>query len=201
MSLKPTRVEDIDDRKLYVFDDLFSESQIVKFHHSLLIANYSCLQATKSETRKFKEWVAGFDTEDFKAHWLYEKCLDILTTLPEAQGREYQCLTTFGNLFSFGSFTFSHSDSGDSENPEHDISFLYYANSEWDHEWGGETIFFSKKDMDAKYCVSVKPGRLIAFVGDVEHRSGIPNRYCEEHRFTFSIRFIPTYKDKEAKPL
>lgn len=189
----PNRIIKIGEKSIYVFDALFTEQQIKEFHHCLLISNYSCLQASKAETTDYKEWVAGFDIEDFKSHWLYKVCSEILVSLNEAQGTEYVCANVFGNLFSFGSFTFTHTDSSDLSNASKDISFLYYANSEWNYEWGGETIFYDQ-DMDPLSCVGMKPGRLICFTGDIPHRSGIPTRYCNEHRLTFSVRFMPSKK-------
>lgn len=183
-----SRSEVLENSYFKVFDDLFSQDQILSFYHSLLVANYSCLQSSTFETRKYKEWMANFDSDDFQDHWLYQTCNKLIETLPETSKHSYKCTGTFANLFSFGGYTFPHSDSADTIDPEHNISFLYYANSEWKPEWGGETIFYDNS-MDPIYCIGVKPGRLVVFPGDLVHRAGVPDRSCHEHRFSFSIRF------------
>ena len=188
--MEPSRTEYIDGKFLRVYDNIFSHEDIIKFNHSMLIANFSCLQASKEETRKYKEWVATFDSDDFKNHWLAKACETILSTMPETKDKKYKLGRTFCNLFSFGSYTFSHCDSADTLNAASEISFLYLANYEWDHEWGGETIFFDQS-FEPKLCVGVKPGRLVVFTGDMNHRAGIPTRYCEDHRLSFSLRYTP----------
>ncbi len=185
------RSENVDGHFVHVFDGLFDPQAILRFHHSMLIANFSCLQASKEETRKFKEWVASFDVDDFAEHWLAQACEKILNEMPETSGKTYRLRRVFCNLFSFGSYTFSHNDSGSQHDADGEISFLYMVNHEWDHEWGGETIIFNDQG-EPQICVGVKPGRLVVFDGAIIHRAGVPTRYCDEHRLTFSLRFAPT---------
>ena len=45
---------------------------------------------------------------------------------------------------------------------------IVYLNPNWDPQWGGETIFYDH-NLDAKYIVAPKPGRVVIFDGRIPH--------------------------------
>ncbi|EAR62798.1 2OG-Fe(II) oxygenase [Neptuniibacter caesariensis] len=188
MSTAPTRVIEIDNKKIYIFDDIADKDQIRRFSHSLEIANYSCIQANDISTKEHKEWVAGFDISDMEDHWLFRFCSKVTSDL---RGSDYYCGTAFANAFSYGSIAFPHTDSGQSDDAEGDLTFLYFGNHEWDTKWGGELMLYDDQ-LEPLSCVGVKPGRLVCFAGDVIHKAGIPSRQCYSTRYTFSLRFYPS---------
>lgn len=180
-----SRSENVDGRIIHVIDGLFGPDEIGRLHRSLLLADFTCLHASRESTRKYREWMADFSVSDFTAHWVFPTLEQIVHSLyPES--RRYSCYSAFCNAFSYGDITFCHHDA---EQDDH-ISLLYYVNSEWDKDWGGETVFFDSAG-DARACIGVVPGRLIAFPGDVVHRAGVPTRACHEIRLTLSVRFTP----------
>jgi len=64
-----------------------------------------------------------------------------------------------------------------------DVTVLYYANLNWQLDWGGETIFY-KDDDDAVLAVSPRPGRLVISRGAILHRASVPTQDCQEARLT-----------------
>lgn len=67
------------------------------------------------------------------------------------------------------------------------ITALYYANLEWQPDWGGETIYFND-DEDAELVVSPRPGRLVLARGGILHRGTVPTRICYEERYTLAYK-------------
>ncbi|WP_394212637.1 2OG-Fe(II) oxygenase [Enterovibrio calviensis] len=182
MTSTPTRIEKVGLEKIYIFDDLFSKKQIERFGAVVSNAAFTFLHASRADTVKYREWCASFSVSDFMSHPLHKASIKVAKHF--SGNKKLKCYDVFSSASTFGDMSFIHSDSTNSG----DISILYYANSKWDPEWGGETIFYTERK-DAALVVSVKPGRLIVFNGNVLHRAGTPTKLCPEVRITLSMRF------------
>ena len=66
---------------------------------------------------------------------------------------------------------------------EQHVTALYYANPEWQPDWGGETIYYDDEE-DAELAITPRPGRLVIARGAVLHRGHVPARHCYEERYT-----------------
>ena len=65
------------------------------------------------------------------------------------------------------------------------ITFIYYANDEWNLEMGGETQFYIDEEIKG---VLPYPNRIIMFDSDIIHRA---TTFREGHRFTLAIKYGP----------
>jgi hypothetical protein len=70
---------------------------------------------------------------------------------------------------------------------ERHVTALYYANLEWQPDWGGETIYYNDEE-DAELVVSPRPGRLVIARGALLHRGNVPTRSCYEERYTLAYK-------------
>jgi hypothetical protein len=70
---------------------------------------------------------------------------------------------------------------------ERHVTALYYANMEWQADWGGETIYYND-DEDAELAISPRPGRLVIARGALLHRGNVPTRACYEERYTLAYK-------------
>ncbi|HYJ35505.1 MAG TPA: 2OG-Fe(II) oxygenase [Rhizomicrobium sp.] len=70
---------------------------------------------------------------------------------------------------------------------ERHVTALYYANLEWQADWGGETIYYND-DEDAEFAITPRPGRLVIARGALLHRGNVPNRNCYEERYTLAYK-------------
>ena len=86
----------------------------------------------------------------------------------------------------YGDMYYSHRDC--SAHRRH-VTALYYANLEWQADWGGETIFYND-DNDAEVVVSPRPGRVVIARGAILHRGTVPTRACHEERFTIAYKLL-----------
>ena len=69
------------------------------------------------------------------------------------------------------------------------VTALYYANLDWQPDWGGETIFYNDNE-DAEVVVSPRPGRLVVARGAILHRGTVPTRACHEERYTIAYKML-----------
>lgn len=183
LNIQPTRIESVDEHKILIFDDIFSRKEIIRFHELMSLSNFTFLHSSRFDTKKYREWMADFLIDDFEGHIIHDKAKKIAEYFSESK-REIKCYNVFCNASTYGNQSFIHSDSYDKTN----ISVLYYVNSNWKSEWGGETIFFDK-NQEARIAIGFKPGRFIVFDAEAIHRAGVPSRICPEVRLTLSIRF------------
>ena len=86
----------------------------------------------------------------------------------------------------YGDMYYTHRDC--SVHRQH-VTALYYANLEWQPDWGGETIFYNDNE-DAEVVVSPKPGRLVVARGAILHRGTVPTRACYEERYTIAYKML-----------
>src|SRR4051812_21735316 len=70
---------------------------------------------------------------------------------------------------------------------ERHVTVLYYANLEWQPDWGGETIYYNDQQ-DAELAITPRAGRLVIARGALLHRGNVPTRSCYEERYTLAYK-------------
>lgn len=70
-------------------------------------------------------------------------------------------------------------------------TLLYYLNSRWDRDWGGETLFANDQG-ECEIAVEYRPGRVVLFDGSIEHKPSAISMKADEYRFVFVIQYIET---------
>jgi Rps23 Pro-64 3,4-dihydroxylase Tpa1-like proline 4-hydroxylase len=86
---------------------------------------------------------------------------------------------------SYGDVAYPHRDCAIERD---DITVLYYVNKDWHYKYGGETIFYEKKD--SKLALLPKPGRFVIFPGSIEHMGSVCSRICKETRITLALKYV-----------
>jgi SM-20-related protein len=99
-------------------------------------------------------------------------------------GEQLHDQRAYVNSSLYGDSYYIHRDC--SENESH-VTALYYANLEWETDWGGETIFYND-DYDAELAVSPRPGRVVVSRAAILHRGTVPTRDCYEERLTLAYK-------------
>jgi hypothetical protein len=69
------------------------------------------------------------------------------------------------------------------------ITLIYYANLEWELDWGGHTLFLEETLQEARYVCFYKPGRIVVFDGSIPHMIMTPSNLCPTSRYSFVIQF------------
>jgi Rps23 Pro-64 3,4-dihydroxylase Tpa1-like proline 4-hydroxylase len=70
------------------------------------------------------------------------------------------------------------------------ITLLYYVNTRWDRDWGGETLF-ANDEGECEIAVEYKPNRIVIFDSLIEHKSSSISMQADEFRFVFVIQMKP----------
>ncbi len=179
-----TRAHDIDGRQVRVYDGLLPATAIAGLWDVLLRAPYTRSEVARPDTAEYRHWVSELPLEQLRQ---LPVLAPTLRALADFSTRAYRPYRAYVNSAQYGDMLFSHVDCAPDAG---EVTALWYLCDHWDHEWGGETVFFDATH-DARALVAPRPGRLVLFDGDLPHVGRPPNRTCYKPRFTFAIKFEP----------
>ncbi len=113
---------------------------------------------------------------------ILSRCVQMAREFDPRQSLEL--IRAYVNFNRYGDMQYAHVDA------QEGVTALYYANSEWQEHWGGETVFCDE-NREPVYLVIPKPGRLVLFHPSLLHRGGLPSRDCWEARLTVAFKLLP----------
>ncbi len=127
---------------------------------------------------------AGIDGSNNKLY------LDILTYLeavcPNMPPRAHM-YSSYVNVLRHGNSPGIHVDAP--YHVESNKTVLVYMNDVWHPEWGGETVFFDH-ELDAKYLVAPRPGRIVIFDGRIPHTGRTPTPKFMYNRYILAYKYM-----------
>lgn len=172
------------DVRVYVIGGLFAPGMIAILHESFRRLPFKCDEYDTEETRHLPHWkfefdLAAFDTNPLLRNLRTVICAQVSDLYP---ARKLTLQRIHCNSHAYG----------DQQNAHHDlangVTALYFANSVWQDDWWGETLFYDVRK-EPVLAVAPKPGRLILFAGEIGHRGGVPSRLCFEQRLSVAFKF------------
>lgn len=79
-------------------------------------------------------------------------------------------------------------------------SLLYYVNTKWNEDWGGETLF-KNSNGDVEKAVEFKPNRMVIFNNNIGHRAAQVALNADMYRFILVLQFKLSQKEGGYKVL
>jgi Rps23 Pro-64 3,4-dihydroxylase Tpa1-like proline 4-hydroxylase len=180
---EPTRHGQVDGRPIYVYDNLVSAEVIAQIKKALDVSQFTRSEVARPDTAEHRHWAHNMKVEDAQKLPLFQPT--VMAAQPFCtDGSRYRLYRAYTNCSTYGDMLFTHTDC---QPGAREITALWYIATEWDHEWGGETLFFNS-DNDAEFVATPKPGRVVLFDGAIPHCGRPPNRICTEARYTFAMK-------------
>lgn len=177
---RPARRFDVDGRGIWVFDGLLPDA--AEYAAALDVSPFTRTEVARPDTAGHRHWVNEIPLELLGRHPLSALTLHAVASVrPGAAFRPYRAYT---NHAAFGDVLFTHTDC---RPDQHELSALWYLCSDWDTEWGGETVFYDA-DEEIAAAVRPRPGRLVVFEGAIRHAGRPPTRICYAPRYTLAIK-------------
>lgn len=176
------RTVQVDGQRVQVFDGLLPD--VAAYVRALSTAAFTRTEVARPETAGYKHWVTEIALQALRQ----QPILHITTQAAAAfAGADdlYVPYRAYTNVASFGDMLFTHTDCLPGQ---HELTALWYVCTEWDIEWGGETLFFDAAG-EVACAVRPRPGRLVIFDGAITHVGRPPNRICYQPRYTLAIKF------------
>lgn len=178
----PTRQGLVEGRDVFVFDGLVPDSDLAQYVAALDRAPFTRTEFAQHKTGEYKHWISEIPVANVTQLPVWGA---IERTVAYARpGEDYRPYRAYTNYAAYGDMLFTHTDA----RPDaRELTALLFFSTEWDPEWGGETMFFDSSG-DAMFCASPKPGRLVLFDGAIAHVGRPPSRICYTPRYTFAIK-------------
>jgi SM-20-related protein len=177
-----TRRHRIGNREILVLDGLFPADVVLSLHTFLARLPYRLDDVDSAETAYSRHWKAELPLAMAMGAPVLKKCAALVSEVDSSV--PLRLWRIHSNLHLYGDMQFPHFDRVDG------VTVLYYANSEWNEKWMGETIFYDDS-RDPVYAVAPKPGRVVIFHGGILHRAGVPSRECYQARISIALKFEP----------
>ena len=181
----PTYISEIDGRRLSVYDGLLEQTDLSRLCDILARAGFTRSEIARPDTTEYKHWATEIAVDALPAMpFLPPTLAALIQHDPDIRYRPYRA---YVNVAHYGDMLFTHTDCAPGAG---EATALWYICERWDHEWGGETVFFDSS-RDARAAVSPRPGRLAVFDGELLHVGRPPNRNCYLPRYTLAIKLEP----------
>lgn len=184
--IAPTFRNDIQGKRLAVYDGLMPQTEVLKLWSVLNRAGFTRTEMARPETAEYRHWATEIALDTLPTMPFFAPTLAALAEFAPAQ--RYRAYRSYVNVAHYGDMLFSHTDClpGAGE-----LTALWYICDRWDHEWGGETLFYDDAN-DVRAAVTPRPGRLAIFNGELLHVGRPPNRNCYLPRFTLALKLERT---------
>lgn len=181
--LRTSFLHAVEGMRVAVYDGMLSAATLRSLYDVVSRAAYTRSETARPDTAEHRHWATEISLPTLPATPFMAPTARAVEHFAGSAG--YRCYRSYVNASHFGDVLLSHVDClpGASE-----ITALWYVCERWDHEWGGETVFFDS-DQEARAVVSPKPGRLVVFDGALLHAGKPPNRNCYLPRYTLALKF------------
>jgi SM-20-related protein len=170
----------VDAGQIVVLDGMFSADAIGSLHTFIGKLPYHLNDTDTLETDYVKHWKSELLIPLALATPVLKECATVADAVFPGHGCVLERVHV--NLMLYGDVQFPHTDADEG------VTVLYYANPEWNEHWFGETIFYNAA-REALVAVSPRPGRVVAFNGEMLHRAGVPSRECFVPRTTVAFKY------------
>jgi Rps23 Pro-64 3,4-dihydroxylase Tpa1-like proline 4-hydroxylase len=181
---KPAFERVINNKPLWVFDDLCNLDEIKDIYTIAQTSPYSRSESARPDTSEHKHFVLNFNAQQITLLPVYSR---IIQRVMQVTNQQYSAYRGYINHANFGDVLFTHTDCLPEQN---ELTALVYVSDEWNIEWGGETLFFDEND-DCAFACTPKPGRVVVFHGAIKHVGRPPTRLCYKPRYTLAYKFAP----------
>jgi SM-20-related protein len=171
-------------RKAFIIDHVFEKKLLDPLYSHFKNLKYDFKDSDRPDTRYVKHLVHNFKSQEWKKNnSLPNKIATIARDFLIKQKIHVGSIQRiYANFNLYGDFQFSHTD-GD------EWTALFFLNSEWKEDWGGEFILYDETMDGLGYSIQPKPGRLVIFDGMIPHRGGVPSKLCYDPRISLAVKF------------
>ena len=183
-----------ENRNLIIIDDIYNLDQIYRIYHTCCQQDYRMSNGSRFEIQSISDrrLVCRMGhNHPLIEYFFHEKspCKDIF--LKYIDNTKYFYQRSYINLGTISDSNQIHTDSECrySQRLSTSKTVLYYANTEWKHEYGGQTIFYDPNDISNSYIIDFIPGRLVIFDGEIPHNVLPRSLASPSYRFTVALKW------------
>ena len=181
MTFTPTHHITIENKPLWIFDDLCTQAEAESLFKGLQVSAFKRDEIARPDTQEYRHWAVNLTSEQIRTLPVYHRAIEAIRGITK---QDFSAYRGYVNHASYGDMLFTHTDCAPDAN---EFTVLVYIAPEWDIEWGGETLFYDNND-DCLFACTPKPARVAIFHGSIKHVGRPPNRICYTPRYTLAFK-------------
>lgn len=163
-----------------IYDGVFDKNELYRYHHFVSNSLFHTKGTSLSlyESRKDFFLRCSFNAQDTYNFGIFEsENYKKLVAAYDIQFKPSECWVVLSTHLS--EYTY-HPDC----THKGQRSMLFYINTQWEQNWGGETLFCNRKG-EVEIATEFKPGRLVFFDNHILHKPAPLTLGSIPYRFTF----------------
>ena len=184
-----------DEREIVIIDDSLDIGKIINLYYDCCQLPYRIENSSVKDIQRIcdRRLKCALPDENSMTSMLLEENSESLKAIKKyIPNDEYVYARGYVNLGLHSDVSQVHTDDRCKNK-----TLLYYANKDWEMNWGGETVFYNDSGTDYVKVVPYVPGRIVIFDGRIPHRANPMNtRLSPAYRFTVALKF---HEEKEPK--
>ena len=177
-----------DGRQIHIFDNAIDHKGKLYFYRMLKSLSYKCINfdlglPTGDHEPKLRSDITPQLSDDLKFFESIQiaECANLI--------KNFKILHMYVNLGIPTDYNEIHTDVGGSILPTNQfMTLLYYANPEWNLNWGGETVFYSEALDTVEFISFFVPGRIVIFDQAIPHSARTQSISANKYRFTLACK-------------
>ena len=170
---------ELNGKKLWVIDDAVSRDVIEGLHDHCLDSQYLPGSPSRHSPEHNLKMVCYISPQEFQSSALME----VVQKVSDISKNDFRVSASYINYYGPMHRTVRHCDAF-----APDLwTILFFPNSFWEEEWGGE-IKFHNEQSKAHYVFNCVPGRIMLFDGRIEHTVLPLTMYAKRDRFSIAVK-------------
>jgi Rps23 Pro-64 3,4-dihydroxylase Tpa1-like proline 4-hydroxylase len=166
-------------KDIKVYDGLVSTQTMKEIYHLVRESRYGTTEKDYPQLPDDQKMLSCNLEMDNKS--LFQLAKSVSEKIPNNE--DYYLERVYVNAYTSSDSPRPHQDTNDNSG----LTILYYANDDWNWEYGGETVFFNDA-MDVVKAVLPRPGRVVIFNSILYHCARSQNNLGPKFRYTIAFK-------------
>lgn len=171
-----------EDKEIHVFDGMFETAVRTHIYSFIRNSHFAITGGVVTDIEKQHEHTMScfLGEQDLRHLEFFQNADDKFLEMAAPQ----KCSRAFILLQNEKFFSRWHTDG-----LRYKWTMLYYANLNWDKDWGGETMFSNETYDTIDLAVQYKPGRVVLFDSSIPHKACLGSPDSPQFRTLLSFNF------------
>lgn len=170
----------INDKNIYVFDDILNDCDIEKINLLCMQSNYT---PNHSSNNLHYDLDCRFVSTLNNQALFDNNLVGLMKPIAEYTGLKLDIYNAYINHYTISTSVSKHTDSSE----EGAYTVLIFCNKFWENIWGGEIKFYDEKSQ-IHTLFDYKPGRIIVFDSRIAHQVMPLTTIAKKDRFSIAIK-------------
>lgn len=171
-----------ENKEIHIFDNILQSAQRLHIYNFIRNSAYTMNSGPTTNLENLHEQGLSCFLNYEDVHNL--QIFDFMNEEIKSYADPLNCTRAFILLENHKYYTRYHTDG-----LKFQWTMLYYANMEWDKDWGGETLFTNENYDEIEYAVMYKPGRFVLFDSTIPHKGSLSSIDSSQFRTIVSMNF------------